>query len=69
MSEMKPGLRSQDEVIVDRGQAIAQAIRAAQPGDLVLIAGKGHERTQEIGGKKVPFDDRVVAKAALESRA
>ena len=69
LAEMKPGLRSQDEVIVDRGQAIAQAIRAAQPGDLVLIAGKGHERNQEIGGKKVPFDDRVVAKAALESRA
>jgi UDP-N-acetylmuramoyl-L-alanyl-D-glutamate--2,6-diaminopimelate ligase len=69
LAGMKPGLRSQDRVIVDRGQAIAEAILAAQPGDLVLIAGKGHETTQEIAGKKLPFDDRVVAKAALESRA
>ena len=54
---------------VDRAVAIGQAIASAEPGDLVLIAGKGHEITQEIAGKKLPFDDRAVAKAALESRA
>jgi len=46
---------------VDRRQAIHQALRIAKPGDLVLLAGKGHETTQEISGKFYPFNDREVA--------
>ena len=48
------------KVIVDRKKAIEHALRQAQKGDLVLIAGKGHETYQEINGKKHHFDDREV---------
>jgi UDP-N-acetylmuramoyl-L-alanyl-D-glutamate--2,6-diaminopimelate ligase len=54
--------------IVDRRDAIVQAVRQAEPGDLVLIAGKGHEKYQEIGGHTQPFDDVAVAREALASR-
>ncbi len=54
------------EVIADRRLAIDAAIRAARPGDMVLIAGKGHEDYQIVGSQRVHFDDREVAKAALE---
>lgn len=50
---------------VDRRAAIHWAIARAEPGDIVLIAGKGHETYQEIAGEKHPFDDRVVAHDAL----
>ncbi|MGH8174392.1 MAG: UDP-N-acetylmuramoyl-L-alanyl-D-glutamate--2,6-diaminopimelate ligase [Rhodanobacteraceae bacterium] len=53
----------------DRGAAIALAIREAQPGDIVLIAGKGHEPYQEVAGVKHAFDDLAVARAVLEARA
>ena len=49
----------------DRRQAIAQAIRTAEPGDVVLIAGKGHEDTQEVCGQYSKFDDRDVARQIL----
>ena len=52
---------------VDRAAAIGWAIGRARPGDTVLIAGKGHETTQETLGVKCPFDDRAVARAALEA--
>ena len=51
----------------DRAVAIRHAIAAALPGDAVLIAGKGHETTQDIGGTKHPFDDRVQARRAVEA--
>jgi UDP-N-acetylmuramoyl-L-alanyl-D-glutamate--2,6-diaminopimelate ligase len=54
--------------IVDRGEAIARAIGSAQPGDLVVVAGKGHERTQVIGDRELPFDDVAVSQAALVRR-
>jgi len=50
---------------VDREQAILNAFRKAEPGDVVLIAGKGHESTQTIGDRTMPFDDREVARRQL----
>jgi len=55
-------------VEADRRRAITRAIHRAQPGDGVLIAGKGHEQYQQIGAVKYPFDDRLVAAEALEAR-
>jgi UDP-N-acetylmuramoyl-L-alanyl-D-glutamate--2,6-diaminopimelate ligase len=55
-------------VELDRERAIRRAIEAARPGDLVLIAGKGHETTQTAGGVALPFDDRLVAAACLRAR-
>jgi UDP-N-acetylmuramoyl-L-alanyl-D-glutamate--2,6-diaminopimelate ligase len=52
----------------DRAAAIALAARTAGPGDAVVIAGKGHETGQEIGGVVHPFDDRLVLRAALSGR-
>ncbi len=53
----------------DRRAAIAAAIDAARPGDVVVIAGKGHETGQTAHGVTVPFDDRVVAAELLEARS
>ena len=51
---------------VDRRAAIALALRTAGPGDIVVIAGKGHEQGQEFeDGRKEPFDDRLVAAEEL----
>ncbi|MDD4357293.1 MAG: UDP-N-acetylmuramoyl-L-alanyl-D-glutamate--2,6-diaminopimelate ligase, partial [Smithellaceae bacterium] len=55
-------------VIPDRKSAITEAVILAEAGDIVLIAGKGHEDYQIFGTKKIPFDDRIVAKQALLSR-
>lgn len=60
--------RERLEVELDRGDAIQAAIAAASPEDLVLIAGKGHETTQVIAGQAHPFDDREVARLALQAR-
>ncbi len=54
------------KLIVDRREAIETALRAAGPGDLVAIAGKGHEATQTIRERKLPFDDRLVAREILK---
>jgi len=53
----------------DRRAAIGLAIDQARPGDVVVIAGKGHETVQELAGGSLPFDDRDVARAALRSEA
>jgi UDP-N-acetylmuramoyl-L-alanyl-D-glutamate--2,6-diaminopimelate ligase len=53
------------EMELDRRRAIERALESARPGDVVLIAGKGHEQGQEIAGRKLPFDDREVAREAL----
>jgi UDP-N-acetylmuramoyl-L-alanyl-D-glutamate--2,6-diaminopimelate ligase len=53
------------EIDPDRRTAIQRAISAAEPGDVVVIAGKGHEQGQEIAGAVHPFDDRAVAREAL----
>jgi UDP-N-acetylmuramoyl-L-alanyl-D-glutamate--2,6-diaminopimelate ligase len=52
----------------DRRAAIAHALDAAHPGDVVVVAGKGHETTQTVAGESRPFDDRVVARELLEAR-
>jgi UDP-N-acetylmuramoyl-L-alanyl-D-glutamate--2,6-diaminopimelate ligase len=52
----------------DRTQAIGMAVDLAVPGDVVVIAGKGHETTQVVGDRSVPFDDRRVATDALAAR-
>jgi len=54
--------------IVDRREAIEFAIKKAQPGDLVLLAGKGHEKSQYIGERVLPFDEAEIARGALERR-
>ena len=54
--------------VVDRAEAIRTAVRDAAAGDLVLVAGKGHEKYQEIGGVSHPFDDVTMARAALADR-
>jgi len=52
-------------VVEDRQEAISEAIGIALPGDGVLVAGKGHETYQEIGGRRLRFDDREVVRATL----
>ena len=54
--------------ITDRGEAISRAIYEAQPGDLVVIAGKGHERHQVIGRRTLPFEDASVVREELMRR-
>jgi UDP-N-acetylmuramoyl-L-alanyl-D-glutamate--2,6-diaminopimelate ligase len=54
--------------VVERGDAIRRAVAEAQAGDVVLVAGKGHEKYQVIGGTSFPFDDVAVARDALGAR-
>jgi UDP-N-acetylmuramoyl-L-alanyl-D-glutamate--2,6-diaminopimelate ligase len=74
IEEIKLGIQSADRAagaffaIVDRADAIEQAIKMAEPGDLILLAGKGHEKTQVIGTRELPFDEVEIARAALDRR-
>jgi UDP-N-acetylmuramoyl-L-alanyl-D-glutamate--2,6-diaminopimelate ligase len=66
IAEILAGIEAPVDSRVDRREAIAVAIGAAAPGDVVVIAGKGHEQGQEFtGGRKLPFDDVTVAREAL----
>jgi UDP-N-acetylmuramoyl-L-alanyl-D-glutamate--2,6-diaminopimelate ligase len=56
------------EIDPDRRSAIERAIALADEGDVVVIAGKGHEQGQDVGGVVSPFDDRAVAREALRGR-
>ena len=62
LDEMRKGVPGEHYmkhlVITDRREAIRTAFILAQPGDIILIAGKGHEKYQEIKGVKYPFDDK-----------
>ena len=70
IAHINSGIRDQSRVQVmrDRGEAIAFAIASAQPGDVVLIAGKGHENYQEAGGVRQIFSDASQARLALNNR-
>ena len=69
IDDVLAGLASDGEIELDRRRAIKRAIRKARRGDIVLIAGKGHETYQEVQGVRRPFSDIAVARAALERYA
>ena len=69
LQDMEAGARGQNyQSIIDRKKAIQYAINEASVGDVILIAGKGHETYQLIGKEILDFDDRIVAKRAIEER-
>ena len=70
VQEMLTGLSSQAHVLIetDRARAIGQALEQASDGDVVLVAGKGHEDYQELGGQRLPFSDRQQVLLALQAR-
>jgi UDP-N-acetylmuramoyl-L-alanyl-D-glutamate--2,6-diaminopimelate ligase len=70
IAQIVAGLAHPQRAIVlrDRAAAIALALNEAKAGDIVLIAGKGHEPYQEVAGARLPFDDMDVARRALEAR-
>jgi UDP-N-acetylmuramoyl-L-alanyl-D-glutamate--2,6-diaminopimelate ligase len=71
LDDMKKGIEPQFAnkvlVIVNRKEAIKTACALAKPGDIILVAGKGHETYQEIKGVRYPFDDKMVLKEVLEA--
>lgn len=69
IADIAEGVSGQHEQIADRRQAIAHALAQARRGDIVLIAGKGHERYQEIQGVKRRYSDAAVVRAVLAGRA
>ena len=71
LKEMAAGLPkgAAAQKIENRSEAIRTAVRSAGPGDVVLVAGKGHEEIQEIRGEKIPFSDRREVEKALAERS
>jgi UDP-N-acetylmuramyl tripeptide synthase len=71
LSQILAGIQGDDsvDVIEDRRIAIHDALARAEAADVVLLAGKGHEQTQEVAGVKRPFSDLAVAAQALALRA
>ncbi len=71
LAQVLGGIERRDavEVIADRAAAIAHAIGGAANGDVVLLAGKGHEEHQEVAGRRYPFSDLAEARKALARRA
>jgi UDP-N-acetylmuramoyl-L-alanyl-D-glutamate--2,6-diaminopimelate ligase len=71
IDDIRRGMPATDKVSVeaDRALAIRLAVLAASPGDVVLVAGKGHEAYQEIQGQRWPYSDRDTVRAALSERA
>jgi UDP-N-acetylmuramoyl-L-alanyl-D-glutamate--2,6-diaminopimelate ligase len=66
IQDILQGAGTEVEIDPDRRAAIGRAVEIAEPGDVVVIAGKGHELGQEIAGRVEPFDDRQVAREALK---
>lgn len=71
LADMLAGLQSPQQalVIADRAEAIRRAILESRAGDIILIAGKGHETYQETGGQRLPFSDEAAARAVLGEAA
>ena len=65
VAEILEGVSGDVEVEIDRRRAIARALELAEDDDVVLVAGKGHERGQEVAGRVLPFDDREVVREEL----
>jgi UDP-N-acetylmuramoyl-L-alanyl-D-glutamate--2,6-diaminopimelate ligase len=63
------GMQSTPTVVPDRGQAIRAALREARAGDIVLVAGKGHEDYQQIGDRRLPYSDRETVRELLGEAA
>ncbi len=70
IGEIAAGFGTRERYVInpDRAAAIRSAVDMAEEGDVVLIAGKGHETYQEINGRRFPFDDRVIASEACRAR-
>lgn len=70
LEQMTQGLKISEPsaIVQDRAEAIKLAVNLAQPGDVVIVLGKGHERGQEIAGVVHPFDDRLVLAHAIEAK-
>ncbi len=69
LSQIAQGMAGLHPVVADRAAAIARAVGAAAPVDVILVAGKGHEAWQEVAGRKLPFSDHDVARTALQDRS
>jgi UDP-N-acetylmuramoyl-L-alanyl-D-glutamate--2,6-diaminopimelate ligase len=63
----RKGGRAHVEILLDRREAILKAVRMARPGDVVLVAGKGHEKDLEIGDRRIPFSDAEVIEEAIRA--
>ena len=71
INDVLAGIRNPSDVYIepDRRKAIFQAIKISEPNDVVIIAGKGNEESQEINGQFHPFKDSDVARDGVEARA
>jgi UDP-N-acetylmuramoyl-L-alanyl-D-glutamate--2,6-diaminopimelate ligase len=71
IEDMRAGLKQPEkaQVILDRASAIRQAVHSSGPGDIILVAGKGHEAWQETKGQKIAFSDEEAVNSALEDAA
>ena len=72
IADMLTGVDRSDPTVdvvveLDRRGAIGRAVSEARPGDVILVAGRGHETVQVIGADELPFDDRVVAVEAIHA--
>jgi UDP-N-acetylmuramoyl-L-alanyl-D-glutamate--2,6-diaminopimelate ligase len=65
LAGVKPEALCRTHCILDREEAIKTAVRSADPADIVVVAGKGHEKTQTIGDRELPFDDVEIARAVF----
>jgi UDP-N-acetylmuramoyl-L-alanyl-D-glutamate--2,6-diaminopimelate ligase len=70
LDQMTQGLKisGPSAIVQDRAEAIKLAVNLAEPCDIVIVLGKGHERGQEIGGVIHPFDDRLSLAHAIEAK-
>lgn len=73
LADMEKGIDQSNKakalIIADRAQAIKTAVMLAKRGDIILVAGKGHEKYQDINGEKLPFEDKKVLETALSSKS